>query len=119
MSNSSLESINNLPEVFYIAGQDETFYFYVFDANGAPLNITGATCSWKLFPLGQTGISSAVVLSLSGVITDAPNGVWKVSIPGSNTLSFYGCYQQVPKIISFDNTKYYPSFGLVNIQANS
>ncbi len=119
MTNSTLECINGLPEVFYVAGQDEVFYFNVLDSNGAVQNITGATCSWKLFPLGQTGISSAAVLSLSGVITDAAGGIWKVTIPGSSTLGLYGCYQQVPRVVDFSGQKFYPSFGIVNIQANS
>ena len=119
MTNSSLESINSLPDVFYVAGQDEVFEFIVYDSYGAVQNITGATCSWKLFPLGQTGNSSAVVLSLSGVITDAPNGKWTVTIPGSNTLSLYGAYQQVPRVTDFSGTRFFPAMGIVNIQANS
>lgn len=119
MTNSTLESINNLTEVFYIAGQDEVFYFNVLDSNGAVQDITGATCSWKLYPIGQTGNSSACVLTLSGVITDAAGGIWKVTIPGSSTLGLYGVYQQVPRISDFTGTKFYPSMGIVNIQANS
>lgn len=115
MSDTTLDSVNALGTQTIVAGGEQTFIFNCVDANGSPLNITGATVTIKISPYGQSNVIS---ISKTGTITNAVGGTWKVTFSSTDTINLYGVYQFQPKVVAFDGTIYFPAQGILNILAN-
>ncbi len=114
MSDQTFDSINNLGQQYMIGGGNETFIFNCTNEAGAIVNLTGATCSIKLCPLGQPSVIS---LSKAGTITSAVNGTWQVVFTVADTSGLYGVYQMQPTIIAADSTTFRPGNLLLNISS--
>ena len=54
---------NTLEEVHTIAGSENTFYYYVYNLDGTPIDLTNATCDVLIFKYGDT---SYVQQTISG-----------------------------------------------------
>lgn len=116
MTNTTLDMINNLGEVTMVATSDQTFVFYCVSELGAPINITGATCSMKIYPYGQP---TSTVLTKTGTITNVATGEWRVFLLPSDTIDLYGVYQMQPIVVTLDNTKFIPGTGILNFVPNA
>jgi len=112
MINTAFDELNNLGSHVMIGGSDQTLTFYCVDANGAVLNITGATASLKMSPYGQP---NSVSLTKSGVITNATGGVFTITFIAADTNILSGIYTFQPKVVAFDGTPYYAGQGLLEI----
>ena len=65
----------------WVAGEDQVLQFTAYDATGTIQNITGWTLQFKMAVL-KGGVA---VLTISGVITDAVNGVFTVTSAAAGT----------------------------------
>jgi hypothetical protein len=102
---------NNLEEVHMIAGAEQTFYYYVFNENGTPIDLENAICNVNIFKYGDT---SYIQESLSGsIIASNPDGNEFCVIFSGSTLS--GTYQQQVKIIDIHGHVHIPSQGKIVI----
>ena len=108
MSDVSFTTINNLEETSLIAGNDFTFQFEVFDDNGSPLNLSGATTYLLFSPYGQTDYKE---IQLTGnILTE---NTFEFVLPSTSSRNLDGWYIQQVAIISFDGTEYRPAQGMV------
>lgn len=111
MAYISYGELNSLLETSFIAGTDFTMTFTVYAENGiTPLDLGGATITWKLCPYGQP---SYVALSLSGTITGI--NTFTVAIPHASTISLSGKYIQQPLITDFSGQTFRPAQGTIVI----
>jgi hypothetical protein len=102
---------NNLEEVHMIAGAEQTFYYYVFNLDGTPIDLENAVCSVNIFKYGDT---SYVQESLSGsIVTNNSDGNEFYVIFSGPLLS--GVYQQQVKIIDIHGHVHIPSQGKIVI----
>ncbi len=108
MSEVTIDDIVSLGSDSFVAGTNKTFRFFVLDQNGAPLGLLGATCSLKVFPVGQYDV---VVLEKAGVITDTVTGTFEVTIEYDDTKDLSGIYDIQPHLIDFDGKEYIPCQG--------
>jgi hypothetical protein len=104
--------VNDLPEISFIGGAEQTLEFNIYDDNGLPINVVGSVCSWRLSPYGNAGYTT---LSILGVTSGSQASKYTVTVSGSNTLSLEGKYIQQPKIIDIAGVEYRPSQGIVTI----
>ena len=116
MADTTLDMINNLGTQTCIATSDQTFVFYCVSEVGAPINITGATCSMKIYPYGQP---TSTTLTKTGTITNVATGEWKVFLLPGDTINFYSVYQFQPIVVTLDNTKFIPGTGILNFVPNA
>jgi len=99
MSYNSYAQMNSLEEVSFIAGTYYTLAFTVYDNNGAPANISGATITWKMCPYGKPN-----VISLSYGTTITGTSTFEVYILSADTLSLKGKYTHQPIIVDSGKT---------------
>jgi hypothetical protein len=113
MTETSFDTVYALGDYFFVSGSTQELFFNCYDDTGAILNITGATCSLKVSPLGQPSVES---LNKSGTITDAINGIFKVELLASDTLGWVGGkYVLQPIIVDFSGKTFKPSQGIWTI----
>lgn len=111
MAYISYAELNTLVETSFIGGTDFTMEFEVFDEDGiTPLDLGGATITWKLCPFGQP---QYVALSLSGTITGI--NTFSVEIPHASTITMSGKYIQQPIVTDFSGQVFRPAQGNVII----
>lgn len=102
-----------LDDVLFIGGSTKSFFFKVFDNNGLPLDLNGATCTWKLRRYGDFGESA--LLTKTGIIT--ATNEFKILLTSDDTINLVGKFVQQPIVIDFSGKKYYPCQGLITIDA--
>ena len=107
----TLSDIYNLGEYVFVGGSTQTFIFYVTQ-DGAPIDISGSTCSVKICPLGQKDVVTA---TLSGTITDAVGGVFNVIWSGNNTTSLTGKFEMQPICVDIDGIPHIDGTALLTI----
>ena len=101
--------INSLEEFGFIAGSPFTLNFNVYEQDGTPLDMGGATFKWVLSPYGQ----SYSVLEKTGTI--AGIGTAEVQLNTVDTETLSGKFIQQPVIISFSGEEYRPGQGVILI----
>lgn len=71
---------------YFFAGEAKVLQFTVSSATGGVQNISGWTLQWKL----ETAQGASAVVTKSGTVTDAPNGVCQVSLAAADTAGLTG-----------------------------
>lgn len=110
MSTTFVNSAFDLEEFYMIGGSHQKLVFAVYDENGSPLSLNGATIAWKLSYFGTTQ-AVATVLPTSGSATNQ----FVVDLLGSQTLSYSGKFVQQYYIIDSSGSLFRPSQGLIHI----
>jgi hypothetical protein len=113
MADSTFGTIvsNNLEEVRMISGAEQTFYYYVFNRDGTPIDLENAICEVLIFKYGDP---SYIHETLSGSIVGSNlDGNEFCVIFSGPTLS--GVYQQQVKIIDVHGHVHIPSQGKIVI----
>jgi hypothetical protein len=106
---------NDLDEISFIAGSEQELQFDLYDSASALLNLSSATCSWKMC---QYGDPSYAVVSKSGsyvTISASPINRFTVLLTSSDTDSLSGMFQHQPIVIDYLGTEFHPSQGLITI----
>lgn len=87
-----------------VAGDTKTLVVYVKDADGDPVNISGATIKWQA--ARSHGKASVITKSTSSGITisDGPNGIFSVTLNPSDTESLSGTYAHEAQVTASDST---------------
>lgn len=113
MTDSTFGTIvsNNLEEVRMISGAEQTFYYYVFNRDGTPIDLENATCDVLIFKYGDP---SYIHETLSGsiVMSNPDHNEFYVIFSGEN---LSGVYQQQIKIIDIHGHVHIPSQGKIVI----
>lgn len=103
-------SVNGLEEFSFIGGSEYVLEFNVFDENGAEVDITSATVSWKMSYYGQPDYA---VLTKAGSITDTNS--FEVVILSTDTQELSGKFIHQPIVVDFDGSEFRPSQGVITI----
>jgi hypothetical protein len=106
------QTVYNLEEDSFIAGNERIYTFYIYDESGSTVNLTNATTGWKLSYFGDSG-SSVVVKSGSFVVS--PNYAFKITLGYADTYNLRGKFVQQPYFIDGSGKHYFPSQGIINI----
>jgi len=110
MTSPFCSTINDLPEISFIAGDYKEINFIVYTSGCTLYNLTDATIAWKLAPFGQrTSVLTKNVTSTSPV-----SGEFKVVL-GADTIGLGGKYNQQYTITDSSGSPHTPSQGIVNI----
>ena len=111
MDNSFLNlSSNDLEDIHMIAGDWQDFEYKVYTADGAPLNLSGATCEVLIFVYGDP---TQLITTLSGTITGT--NIFTASLSSVTSAPLSGVYQQLPRITFGGGKVYNPSQGKIYI----
>ncbi len=111
MSYSSYSQINSLEETTFIAGNDFTLKYEVYESDGVtPMDIGGATVYCLISPYGQPEYNE---VQITATITGANTFEANITALLSKELSGYYIHQ--PVIIAFSGAEYRPAQGLLNI----
>jgi len=103
-----------LPDIEeWLAGDDRTIAFQVVQADGSPVDISGATVEWSLFDRAYETDTTDAVLdgNDSGVelVTDnrvnTADGEWEVRLDGAATADIWGEYYHRPRVEQSDGTE--------------
>lgn len=103
---------NNLQDVTMIAGDEQTFEYYVWDNYGNPLNLQYCLTYVVIFRYGDTSYTVAQ-LSGSWVRSGSSYNLFNVKFSGSNLPA--GIYQQQVKILDQHGGWHVPAQGRVII----
>jgi hypothetical protein len=103
-------TVNDLTEFSFIAGSKKTLTFDITN-NGVDMDLSGATCSWKLSPYGQT----TAVLTKSGSVSGSPINRFVITLESADTATLSGKYVQQPIVVDAVGDTYRPSQGIVTI----
>ena len=93
---TSYSTINSLGDFSFISGATYTLKFTVLNQSGSEVDLSSATCTWKLSPYG-TG--SAILNKTGSVIA---TNIFSISITESDTYGLAGKFTHQP-IITFSN----------------
>jgi hypothetical protein len=102
---------NTLEEVRMIAGSEQTFYYYVYNQDGTPIDLVNATCDVLIFKYGDTAYIQDT-LSGSYIHSNSDGNEFSVVFSGSG---FSGVYQQQVRIIDAHGHVHIPSQGKIVI----
>ena len=84
-----------LPEISFIGGTTQYLTYSVFDQNGNPVDLNGATCKVKFRQYGSFGGSA--ILDKTGNITGLNN--FQIVLDTSDTKDLYGKFVQQAIVI--------------------
>lgn len=111
MPYNSYSQINSLEETTFIAGNDFTLEYVVFESDGVtPMDLGGATTYVVISPYGQPEYKE---VQITGTIT--ATNTFEVGFSSSLSGDLSGYYIHQPVILSFSGTEYRPAQGLLNI----
>ena len=111
MPYNSYSQINSLEETTFIAGNDFTLEYSVFESDGVtPMDLGGANTYVVISPYGQPEYKE---VQLAGSITSA--NTFEVDFTSILSRELSGKYIHQPVIIAFSGTEYRPAQGLLNI----
>lgn len=111
MGYNSYSQINSLEETTFIAGNDFTLSYAVYEEDGVtPMDLGGASVYCMISPYGQPEYSEVQIAAL---ITGANTFEAEITSVMSKDLS--GIYIHQPVILAFSGSEYRPAQGLLNI----
>lgn len=111
MPYNSYSQINSLEEISFIAGNDYTFEYAVYEDDGVtPMDLGGATTYCSISPYGQPDYAEVI---LNGTITGT--NTFETLFTSARSKDLSGKYIHQPVIIAFSGTEYRPAQGLLNI----
>jgi len=102
---------NNLEEVYMISGAEQTFYYYVFNRDETPINLTNAVLNVNIFKYGDPNYIHEILTGRM-VGTNPDLNEFYVTFSGSG---LSGVYQQQVKIIDIHGHVHIPSQGKIVI----
>lgn len=105
------QTINNLEENIFIAGNRQILSFECFGDDGLPLSLENSVTNLKLSPLGNP---SYTVLTKSGEVYDVNK--FTIVLEESDTINLRGMYMMQPIIQDFQGRTFRPAQGIVQIQ---
>lgn len=87
------------------AGDTKVVQITVLDADGDPVDITSATIKWQAArSLGKSPVITKATGGSGVSITDAANGVFEVTLSGSDTEDLKGDYYFEAEVTASDGT---------------
>ncbi len=108
---NSYSQINSLEETTFIAGNDFTLEYAVYESDGiTPMDLGGATSYCLLSPYGQPDYNE---VQITATITGA--NTFEADITSLLSKDLSGYYIHQPVIVAFSGTEYRPAQGLLNI----
>ncbi len=109
---NSYTELEYLEETSFIAGQDLTLRFDLYNESDAPIELSNAcTLRWMLSPYGQPEYN---LLEKQGIVISGTN-YFTISLQASDTYILGGIYLQQIKVTDL-NGKTYRAQGIINIQ---
>jgi hypothetical protein len=105
----TFNDLNALNDIAFIGGSTYTIKFVVLDQNGSPIDISTATCNWKLAPFG----SDYVVLSKTGSIITTNS--FEIILSPADTYSLSGKYSHQPSMTFPSGVSIIPAQGTITI----
>lgn len=106
--------VNNtysLETLEFIGGTTQFLTFTVNNPDGTPVDLNGATCSWKLQRYGEFGDNA--VLTKNANITGL--NTFQIVLNSNDTEDLFGKFVQQPIIIDSGGKKFIPSQGIIVI----
>jgi len=89
----AINDLYTLEQIQFIGGSTMMLEYSVYDSDGLPVDLNGATCQMKLRRYGSFG-SDAVLTKDGTIITSTDNNVFQVILSTADTLSLYGKFTQ-------------------------
>lgn len=105
------QTINNLEENIFIAGNRQILNFECFDDDGIALSLESSTVSLKMSPFGNP---SYTVLTKSGDVYGGNK--FTVVFEDVDTFNLRGIYVIQPIIQDFQGRTFRPAQGIIQIQ---
>jgi hypothetical protein len=104
---TNYDNQNNLPEISFIAGSEQSFHFICYAENGIDLlNISEGSATWTLCPYGEfqtTALIKTGIIDMHNLL--APAYGFSVLLDSLNTETLSGKYiQQITVVDSLGNT---------------
>ena len=108
---NSYSQINSLEETTFIAGNNFTLEYAVYEEDGVtPMDLGGASVYCTLSPYGQPEYNEVqIVANITGANT------FEADITSLLSRNLSGYYIHQPVIVAFSGTEYRPAQGLLNI----
>ena len=104
-------SPNNLAEFLMYAGSDQELYFDVYTSASVAVNLSGASCDWKLASYGQT----TTTVTKTAVIKTSPNNRIYVHLLPADTANLSGKFLQQYHIIDSSGSTFIPGQGIITM----
>ena len=95
-TNVTFSTLNSLGDISFIGGAHYTLKFTCVDQTGSGIDLSTATCSWKLAPYGT---DYAIVSKAGSVITI---NSFEILLTPNDTVNLSGKYSHQP-IVTFSN----------------
>jgi len=105
----TFSDLNSLNEISFIGGSTYTIKFVVTNQSGSSVDLTGATCSWKLAPFG----SDYVILSKTGSIVSTNS--FEIILSPDETSDLSGKYSHQPLILFPSGVTIIPAQGIITV----
>lgn len=103
-----------------VQGEDKTLEITVVGENGSAKNITGATITWVLAKtVGDTALVTKSTGGSGISITDAVNGVFQVTLDGSDTTNYSGVYHHEAEVEDTSGNKNTVTVGSIHIKQSA
>lgn len=102
-------NINSLGDISFIGGGNYTLKFTCVDQSGSSVDLSSATCSWKLAPYG----TDYVQISKAGSVITTNS--FEVLLTPSDTVSLSGKYSHQPIITFANGVTIIPAQGIITI----
>ena len=102
----------SLKTLQFIGGTTQFLTFTVNNPDGTPVDLNGATCSWKLQKYGEFGdnaILSKEEANITGINT------FQIVLDTEDTEALYGKFIQQPIVIDSGGKKFIPAMGFIVI----
>jgi hypothetical protein len=100
----------DLPEIQFVAGNNQELVFYVYTSASALVNLSGATIGWNLSYFGQ----NESILAKTGVSANA-SGYFTVYLDHADTEGLSGKFIQQYTLLDTSGSIFRPSQGIVSI----
>jgi hypothetical protein len=106
--NSTYSQINSLSETLFIAGNEITLEFAVYDEGNQPVNLLSTQCSWAMCQIGDP---NHAVLTKDGTINAEDEHKFTVKLTSSETLNLSGRYLHQPIVVDLNGSVFRPAQG--------
>lgn len=106
---TTFSSINSLGDFSFIGGTTYTLKFTVNDQSGSAIDLSTATCRWKLAQYGTDN----VILSKTGSVI--ATNIFEVLLSSADTSSLSGKYSHQPTVEFATGVVVIPAQGIISI----
>lgn len=102
-------SLNTLNGTSFIAGSNYTFKFNILDQSGSAIDLSTATCTWRMSPFGN----DYTILQKTGSVI--ATNTFVVLLTSADTAGLSGKFTHQPTITFSDGTVFIPAQGTITI----